>query len=150
MLSSEELPLSLSAENACLETVPPTLEELLSSAAKGDEHAFGLLYDRLVVVVLTTVQSVLHDRAQAEEIAQEVFLQLWREAPRYSPARGSVLTWARVISHRRARLRAADHPAATTASNGQSTSPRPQTGSNRCTCHASINASSPSRERSSP
>jgi RNA polymerase sigma-70 factor (ECF subfamily) len=48
------------------------------------------------------VLSVLRDPAQAEEVTQEVFVELWRLAPRYDENRGSVKTWAATVARRRA------------------------------------------------
>jgi hypothetical protein len=98
----EETPMPPSAVEACPDAVPRTLEDLLRASAAGDQQAFALLYERLVTTVLSTVRAVVHDREQSLDIAQEVFVQLWREAPRYSRDKGNVLTWARVIAHRRA------------------------------------------------
>jgi RNA polymerase sigma-70 factor (ECF subfamily) len=45
---------------------------------------------------------VLRDAAQSEEVTQEVLVELWRTAPRYDQARGSALSWALTLAHRRA------------------------------------------------
>jgi RNA polymerase sigma-70 factor, ECF subfamily len=81
---------------------PATAEELLLEVAKGDEAAFEQLYPLVIGPVLGVVRRVVRDPAQSEEVAQEVLVQLWRTAPRYDPTRGSVLTWALTLAHRRA------------------------------------------------
>ncbi|MEV6907685.1 ECF RNA polymerase sigma factor SigK [Amycolatopsis sp. NPDC051071] len=84
------------------EPAGPTPEELLVRVAKGDERAFEALYDRLAGPVLGLVRRILRDAAQSEEVTQEVMVELWRTATRYSPERGSALNWAMTLAHRRA------------------------------------------------
>jgi len=74
----------------------------LRRAGLGDQGAFGELYDALADRVYGAVLSVVRDPAQAEEVTQEVFVELWRLAPRYDATRGSVTAWAATIAHRRA------------------------------------------------
>lgn len=75
---------------------------LVARAAQGDESAFAGLYDLLVPIVFGVVARVVRDPSMAEEVTQEVFVELWRTAPRYDESRGSVRTWATTIAHRRA------------------------------------------------
>jgi len=84
------------------EPAGPTAEDLLVRVAKGDERAFDALYDRLAGPVLGLVRRILRDAAQSEEVTQEVMVELWRTATRYSPQRGSALNWAMTLAHRRA------------------------------------------------
>ena len=87
-----------------------TLAELLRLSARGDEQAFARLYDETSARVFGLVLRVIRDRAQAEEVTQEVFLQVWRTASRYDETRGSALSWLMTLAHRRAvdRVRAAE------------------------------------------
>jgi RNA polymerase sigma-70 factor, ECF subfamily len=84
------------------EARPPTAEELLVEVAKGDETAFERLYPLVAGPVSGVVRRVLRDPAQSEEVTQEVLVELWRTAPRYDPTKGSALTWALTLAHRRA------------------------------------------------
>lgn len=70
---------------------------------------FDLVYEQLRGPIHTEVSAVLGDRAQAEEVTQEVLLELWSTAMRYDPAKSSAAVWARTIARRRAidRLRSA-------------------------------------------
>ncbi|AXE24737.1 RNA polymerase subunit sigma [Streptomyces globosus] len=78
------------------------LAELMQQVARGDKQSFSALYDALAPLVHGIVVRVVRDRAQSEEVAQEVMIDLWRQAARYRPDTGSVTTWAATIAHRRA------------------------------------------------
>ncbi|MFJ6479542.1 MULTISPECIES: ECF RNA polymerase sigma factor SigK [unclassified Streptomyces] len=80
----------------------PDLAEVVQQVARGDERAFSTLYDALAPMVFGIVIRVVRDRAQSEEVAQEVMIDLWRQAARYRPESGAVTTWAATIAHRRA------------------------------------------------
>ncbi|MGW3399260.1 ECF RNA polymerase sigma factor SigK [Streptomyces hydrogenans] len=83
---------------------PPrrALADVMRKVAQGDQQAFSALYDALAPMVFGLVVRVLRDRAQSEEVTQEVMIDLWRQAARYEPTAGSVTTWAATIAHRRA------------------------------------------------
>jgi RNA polymerase sigma-70 factor (ECF subfamily) len=79
-----------------------SLEGLLGLVAGGDEPAFAELYQRVAPAVFGLVTKVVRNPAQAEEVTQEVFVELWRTAPRFDPARGTARTWIMTCAHRRA------------------------------------------------
>jgi RNA polymerase sigma-70 factor (ECF subfamily) len=81
---------------------PPTPEELLVEVAKGSEDAFEQLYHVVAGPVFGVVRRVVRDVAQSEEVTQEVLVELWRTATRYSPELGTALNWALTLAHRRA------------------------------------------------
>jgi RNA polymerase sigma-70 factor (ECF subfamily) len=80
----------------------PAPGDLLTRVARGDEAAFAALYDELAPRVLGLCRRILRDPAQAEEVAQEALVEVWRTAGRYDPARGSAPSWVLTIAHRRA------------------------------------------------
>jgi RNA polymerase sigma-70 factor (ECF subfamily) len=80
----------------------PDADALLRAVAKGDEEAFGRFYDLVVARVFGLVRRVLRDAAQAEEVTQEVMVEVWRTAGRFDPVRGSATAWVFTIAHRRA------------------------------------------------
>lgn len=77
-------------------------DELLQRAGRGDESAFAALYDALADAVFGTARRVLRDPGMAEEVAQQVMVEVWRTAPRFDPAAGSAVTYVLTIAHRRA------------------------------------------------
>lgn len=79
-----------------------TSEELLVASAGGDEQAFSALYERVSPQVLGVALRVLRDRALAEEVAQEVLVEVWKKADRFDPDRGSASGWVTTLAHRRA------------------------------------------------
>ncbi len=74
----------------------------LTLAGTGDEAAFGRIYDQFSSLVYGIVLRVLRDPAMSEEVAQEIFLELWRLAPRFDSANGSPKSWIATMAHRRA------------------------------------------------
>jgi RNA polymerase sigma-70 factor, ECF subfamily len=87
----------------------PGPDELLRQVARGDEQAFRALYDQLAPRVFGLAKRVVRDPAQAEEVAQEALVEVWRAAARFDAAKGSATSWVLTITHRRAvdRVRAA-------------------------------------------
>nr|WP_241986750.1 sigma-70 family RNA polymerase sigma factor [Cryobacterium fucosi] len=83
-------------------TAPASKEELLGRVARGDEAAFGDLYDQMAPRVLGLVKRLLVDHAQSEEVTQEIFLEIWQSASRYEAQRGGASTWILTMAHRRA------------------------------------------------
>lgn len=85
-----------------LEVTGRPLAGLVLRCAGGDERAFGELFDLASRRVYGMVMAIVRDPAQSEEVAQDVFLEIWRTTSRFDPARGSVLGWVLAIAHRRA------------------------------------------------
>jgi RNA polymerase sigma-70 factor, ECF subfamily len=78
------------------------LERQLALVARGDEQAFAELYQQVAAAVFGLVSRVVGNPAQAEEVTQEVFVELWRTASRFDRARGSARSWIMTCAHRRA------------------------------------------------
>ncbi|MGW7459705.1 ECF RNA polymerase sigma factor SigK [Streptomyces sp. NPDC054797] len=95
------------------------LSDVMQKVAHGDKQAFSALYDALAPLVFGIVVKVVRDRAQSEEVAQEVMIDLWRQAARYRAEAGSVTTWAATIAHRRAVDRVRSAQAATDREHAQ-------------------------------
>jgi RNA polymerase sigma-70 factor (ECF subfamily) len=79
-----------------------TLEALLVATASGDRGAFSDLYDQTASRVFGLVRRLLVDASQAEEVTQDVFLEIWQASARFDPARGNAVAWLLTLAHRRA------------------------------------------------
>lgn len=78
---------------------------LVERIQDGDDRALGELYDRHGGLVFKLARAMVGGEADAEEVTMDVFLQVWRDAVRFDPARGSVRGWLAMV----ARSRALDH-----------------------------------------
>lgn len=80
----------------------------MQAVSRGDESALAALYDRYRLILFGLILRILHDRQEAEDVLQEAFLQVWRRANDFDPARGRAFTWLVTIARSRAldRLRA--------------------------------------------
>jgi RNA polymerase sigma-70 factor (ECF subfamily) len=82
-------------------TVAEVEAGLLVSVADGDQAAFSELYDRMQPRVLGLAIRILRDAGHAEEVTQEVFLDVWQGARTYDPAKGSAAGWILRKTHSR-------------------------------------------------
>src|SRR5215470_5259360 len=76
----------------------PRDEELMRQVAGGSAEALGLLHRRYARLVFGLAVPTL-DRAAAEDLVQDVFLAVWRNAGRFDPERGTVRAWILQIAH---------------------------------------------------
>jgi len=81
---------------------PDTATAALRRAGRGNEAAFAEFYDELGSLVYGIVLRVVRDPAIAQEVSQDVFLEVWSTAPRFAPTKGSARSWTATIAHRRA------------------------------------------------
>ena len=75
--------------------------ELLRRVQNGDEAAMAALFDRYSRVVYSVALRVLRDPASAEDVLQEVYLQIWRTPDGFIAARGSLSGWLAVVTRNR-------------------------------------------------
>ncbi|MBI1261438.1 MAG: RNA polymerase sigma factor [Rhizobiales bacterium] len=71
----------------------PSDDELVAAVAQGDERACRMLMDRHLTRVVALARRMLGNHADAEEVAQEVFLRVWTHAERWEPGRAQFSTW---------------------------------------------------------
>jgi RNA polymerase sigma-70 factor (ECF subfamily) len=76
-------------------------EDLLTLVERGDAEAFEVVYDRHSRVAYSLAFRLLGDRQSAEDLVQDAFLAVWRNASAYASARGSVRNWLLSIVHNR-------------------------------------------------
>ena len=84
--------------------------ELLHAVARGDEESLASLYDRYRLILFGLILRILHSRPEAEDILQDVFIQVWKRAADFDESRGRPFTWLVTLARSRAidRLRALD------------------------------------------
>lgn len=88
------------------------LNRLLVQTASADKHAFSALYDALAPTVYSVCLSVLRNPALAEEVAQDVFVEVWTSAAKFDPQRGNARSWVGRLAHGRAVDKLRSHVAA--------------------------------------
>ncbi|UJA20233.1 sigma-70 family RNA polymerase sigma factor [Thermoleophilia bacterium SCSIO 60948] len=76
--------------------------ELLERLAERDEDALRRVYERVGAPVFALLLRTLDERSDAEDVLQQVMLELWQRAPSYDPSRGTLVTWAMNIARSRA------------------------------------------------
>ena len=75
--------------------------EVIHAIARGDEQALACLYDRYRVILFGLLLRILNSREEAEDVLQEVFLQVWRRAADFNELRGKPFTWLVTLSRSR-------------------------------------------------
>ena len=75
---------------------------MVTAMKSGDQSALAQLYDRYSSIVYAVALRVLGDAGAAEDVLQEVFLQLWRKPQAFDAARGNLGAWLAVITRNRA------------------------------------------------
>jgi RNA polymerase sigma-70 factor (ECF subfamily) len=76
--------------------------ELASGLVRHSPEAMSELYRRYGTVLKAVIMKVLHDETEAEDVLQEVFVQVWDRAESYSSEKGKLLSWLSTVARRRA------------------------------------------------
>ena len=85
-----------------LESAERSDVELLHAVARGDEAALARLYDAYRVILFGLLVRILNSREEAEDILQDVFIQVWRRAKDFDEKRGRPFTWLVTLARSRA------------------------------------------------
>ena len=80
---------------------PDHLDGLIVAVARGEHGAFEALFRQLAGPIYRMALTITRDRAHAEEVSQEVLIEIWRTAGHFDPRRGSAAAWAFTIARRR-------------------------------------------------
>ena len=94
----------MNRETGLVNSPPPSAQDdaaLLALVQRGDESAMASLFDRYSKVVYSVALRVLRDPASAEDVLQEVFMQLWRNPNGFVATRGSLGGWLAVVARNR-------------------------------------------------
>jgi RNA polymerase sigma factor (sigma-70 family) len=81
---------------------PPDLGTLMFQVAMRDPVAFKTLYETTVRCLLAIVLRMLHERSWAEEVLQDVYVNIWNTAPNYSAAKSQPMTWLMALARNKA------------------------------------------------
>ena len=85
---------------ALMQSLPDSA--LIMKMMAGDEDALSIIYDRYSAMLFGMLMRILKDQQAAEEVLQDMFLQLWRNAGQFDAGRGSLAAWLLVIGRNRA------------------------------------------------
>jgi RNA polymerase sigma-70 factor, ECF subfamily len=89
-------------------TEPAALADLLAATSRGDKAAFGALYEATAAKLFGIVLRIIGNRSIAEEVLQDTYLKVWRNAERFRAEAGHPMAWLAAIARHQAidRIRA--------------------------------------------
>jgi RNA polymerase sigma-70 factor (ECF subfamily) len=85
-----------------LEPGEPSDLDLMHSIQNGDADALSLLYDRYNGILKALILRVVHNEAEADDLLQEIFMEIWNQAKNFSAQKGKPLGWMVTLARRRA------------------------------------------------
>ena len=99
---SEDTGPRLPAVSPQLEPGEPTDLELMHGIQQEDPEALSKLYDRYNGIIKALILRVIHNEAEADDLLQEIFMELWNQAKNFSAQKGKPLGWMVTLARRRA------------------------------------------------
>jgi RNA polymerase sigma-70 factor, ECF subfamily len=103
------VPLEMDEEVPRLEAPAPLLEpgapsdlELMQGIQQGEPDALSELYDRYNGIIKALILRVIHNEAEADDLLQEIFMEIWNQAKNFSAQKGKPLGWMVTLARRRA------------------------------------------------
>jgi RNA polymerase sigma-70 factor (ECF subfamily) len=104
-----EVPLETEEEAPRLEVSAPLLKpgapsdlELMQGIQQGEPEALSELYDRYNGIIKALILRVIHNEAEADDLLQEIFMEIWNQAKNFSAEKGKPLGWMVTLARRRA------------------------------------------------
>ena len=97
------------ADDARMAAAREALNAILSAVAKQDRTAFEALYRKTSAHIFSVILRVVSDRAEAEDLLQDVYINVWRRAAAFDATRGSAMTWLIALARNRAIDRLREH-----------------------------------------
>src|ERR1044071_10324987 len=85
-----------------LEPGAPTDLELMTAIQAEDDDALSELYDRYNGILKALILRVIHNEAEADDLLQEIFMEIWNQAKNFSAEKGKPLGWMVTLARRRA------------------------------------------------
>src|SRR2546423_7679859 len=102
--SNLEMPPSAKPLATAVEVKPgaPSDVDLMLGIQSGDADALSQLYDRYNGIVKALILRIIHNDSEADDLLQEVFMEIWNQAKNFSPEKGKPLGWMVTLTRRRA------------------------------------------------
>ena len=85
-----------------LEPGAPSDFDLMKGIQRGDPDALSQLYDRYNGILKALILRVIHNEAEADDLLQEIFMEIWNQAKNFSAQKGKPLGWMVTLARRRA------------------------------------------------
>jgi RNA polymerase sigma-70 factor (ECF subfamily) len=92
----------LPAVTPALDPGAPSDLDLMRAIQTGDPEALSLLYDRYNGILKALILRVIHNEAEAEDLLQEIFMEIWNQSKNFSAQKGKPLGWMVTLARRRA------------------------------------------------
>src|ERR1700732_220540 len=92
---------TLAARSPVIEPGEPSDLELMLGIQKEDPEALSKLYDRYNGILKALILRVIHNESEADDLLQEIFMEIWNQAKNFSAQKGKPLGWMVTLARRR-------------------------------------------------